>query len=798
MKNPTNTAARHVRDGHLPRPIARALAPFESVWLGVTLLAVLLVYMSVGSALPMVRESRFFEMTEFEWFNWWPFAVLSALVCVNLTVVTIRRIPFNTVKLGVWLIHTGIVALILSSWYYFASKIEGDTPVIRRLVAVTTPSGERVQLPALPGAEARAGEYSFRVANLDPTWPILSGEHEGEEAFSVSVMVTPPLTVNGGAPFIRQLLAGYPQYTEDVLPGRGRAVKATGDRFVDQQLRVTLELAPQRWYHLAQTRALFVRQAGSPDWIELPMSGLPRYNDWVNDPGRDLWLAPGDAIPPAQGLDVTVAGAADAIGIDARATGFVRYAGLQERLIRGGATDPPGVILQITGPEGRGRVIQLAPGIDGYSSTPDSLATAVALRSPQDAADLLDRARPTFRVEVNGTVIESKVERTLGDDPALGFTPVGDTGFAYRVRIVADGLQMPGGEELSAAVLEVRTPEGDQFIRIVSDGTGAVQDIDTDANGGAIRDTIDDRLRADYTAGNPPATLTVALGPDFARDAAVLLSSTGTAPDLIPAPMGEPVPLPGGGSLRVLELLSSAKIDARPAIVPKRQRDRAAGEYFSMLRVQIGTQEQWLKFHEYVFDGPTYRYQGRFIYEPTLFTLPDGRTIEAIYSRERRPLPAPVALEDFHLRAHVGGFTGATPSIRDWISEVRFAADTGWSDPVEVRTNHPATHGDLSFFQARWDPPPAATGPGAGLSGGGFAFTGLGVGSRDGVGLMLASSSVSILGMIYTFYVKPSIQRSRVRRALIANAARTQASENELKPGAANDRADLEPAEVGA
>jgi hypothetical protein len=276
----------------------------------------------------------------------------------------------------------------------------------------------------------------------------------------------------------------------------------------------------------------------------------------------------------------------------------------------------------------------------------------------------------------------------------------------------------------------------------------------------------------------------------------VLLSSTGTAPTLIPAAEGEPVALPGGGSVRVLEQYGSARLETRPSIVPKRQRDRSAGEFYSMLRVAIEGQERWIPFHEYVFDGPSYRYEGKFRYEPARFELADGRVVEAIYSRERERLPSRVVLDDFHLRAHIGGFTGATPSIRDWISDVRFETeDGGWSDPVEIRTNNPAQWGDLSFFQARWDPPPSAQGPGANVRSGGFAFTGLGVGNRAGVTAMLVSSSISVLGMLYVFYVKPSIQRARLRRALEASAASQAAAEaRDEKPQESRET----PMEVGA
>lgn len=739
-------------------PLPLPLRPLESVWFGVTLLTLLLIYLSVGSALPMVRESRLFEMTEFEWFNWWPFAALGALLCANLTVVTVRRIPFNIIKLGVWMIHTGIVLLVLTSWWYFANKVEGDAAVIRRLVEVQTPSGDTARFPALPGAHADAGGYSFTVANLDPAWPILSGEHEGEEAFSVSVMVTPPADVNEGEPFIRQLLAGYPQYTEDILPGRGRAVKDTGEKLVDAPLAMTLAPAVQKWFHLAQTRAIYVREAGDADWTQIPISGLPRFNDYVADPMRDLWLAPGDPIPPAAGLDRAIEG----FPAPARITGFVRYATPQRRVLSSASPGSPAAILSIAGPGAAPRTMQLAVGIEPFERTPGGALAIVAVASDAEKQDLLERARPAVRVRVGDALIDEIVSATVADTPDLPFTPISDTGFSYRVRLVADGLRMPDGSELSSAILEVQTPEGERFVRIVSDDASVAQDVDTEDNGAAVR-TLDERLSVAYAPGQSPASVTLVVGPNHATDAALLFASTGNAPAIVPLRKGETVDLPAGGTAELLELFPRAEAQTRPAIIPRRQRDRGAADYYSMAQINIAGERRWLPFHEYVFDGPEYRYDGRLRYEPERFTLADGRELEVLFARERRSLPAPVALDDFILKSHVGGFTGATPTIRDWISHVRFHTDEGPSDLVEIRTNHPASFAGLSFFQARWDPPSE--------TGGGFAFTGLGVGSRGGVTAMLASSCLSVAGMIYVFYIKPAIQRRRVQRALSAKAA---------------------------
>src|SRR6267142_1409358 len=85
---------------------------FSSVRLGIVLLALLFVYSSVGSAgVPVKinifdpaawvapRQWRGLEMTEFEWFHWWPFKLIIGLICANIITTTLRRIPLNFINL---------------------------------------------------------------------------------------------------------------------------------------------------------------------------------------------------------------------------------------------------------------------------------------------------------------------------------------------------------------------------------------------------------------------------------------------------------------------------------------------------------------------------------------------------------------------------------------------------------------------------------------------------------------------------------------------------------------------------
>src|SRR5690606_18345894 len=142
----------------------------------------------------------------------------------------------------------------------------------------------------------------------------------------------------------------------------------------------------------------------------------------------------------------------------------------------------------------------------------------------------------------------------------------------------------------------------------------------------------------------------------------------------------------------------------------------------------------------------------------------DGRRMELVFSRERRRLPAPVVLDDFVLHERVGGFTGDTASIRDWESVLRFVnADGSLGAPITVRSNTPGEFAGFRFFQAMWDPPAdAQTGsPSAGLN-----FTGLGIGNRNGVYIMLFGGTLSVVGCVYAFYVKPVIKRRRAAAVL--------------------------------
>ncbi len=74
-----------------------------------------------------LRRLPSMEMTELQFYAWWPLRTILLLFVINLVVATVRRIEFTFKNLGVLGVHTGIVLIALGSIYYGSRKLEGDT-----------------------------------------------------------------------------------------------------------------------------------------------------------------------------------------------------------------------------------------------------------------------------------------------------------------------------------------------------------------------------------------------------------------------------------------------------------------------------------------------------------------------------------------------------------------------------------------------------------------------------------------------------------------------------------------------
>jgi hypothetical protein len=812
----------------LIRPI---LDLFSSVRFGVVLLTLLFAYMSVGSAgiiYPIhpnifhtdawvhaqMRQWRPFEMTEFEWFHWWPFDVLMALLAITLVTTTVRRIPLRVVNLGVWMIHSGIIMLIVGSVIYFGTKIEGEAPIVRRTVTIGIaakdgPASELVAtgtLLAMPGSKLTVGQgadrYDIEVQSIDPDWELRSGADVGKRAYSVNLMIAAP-----DRRFMRQVIAGYPEYTEDLIFTQDkaqpvkRAVKETGKPIIDSRLFVALDYCPQTNFYLKndleKSWALYVRRPGETRWVERPINGLPLYNDYVPDLDEVFIGAAESAQPRSLRVPIPAESPDDpAPGVVFEATGYIRYGQMRSRLIPGGADAAPNAVasVDVSDTEGRSAQYRLVASDPQKRSADGGVLALRQISDEEQVAGLLSQPTLVFRVPSRSiTLTESVKDAALADKDAP-WRPIGpvDSGYSYRVVSVQDDLAI-GGRELSVAILELRTPTGEFRRWTFSDPTMS-RDLQPGEDPMAAmkrggESFTDASLEVEYRPGNGLALALLVAGPERGR--LRLVDSLGRPEARIVEVLPRtPVELAAGVKLTVTDWMPNAIEESKPFVVPQSQRQRDARELFSMMRLNqvlptktalraaspaaapSSVPVEWLTYHPYVFDRPQDVLR-RYWLTPSTITLADGSSLEVLFSRQREPLPAPVALETFQLTTEVGGFSGQSSSIRNYTSVVRFQQSGGeWSVPERLSVNEPVEYDGMSFFQSQWDPPEEARQ--GGMASAGLNYTVLGVGNRHGVWVQLLGCIVACIGMIYAFYVKPVIKQ-RNERLVLEEIARAKA-----------------------
>ena len=767
-------------------PLRGILNLFSTVWFGVFLAVLLFLYSSVGSAMPAVRQHPALELTEFEWFHWWPFNVLIGLLCVTMVTVTIRRIPFRFINAGVLSIHSGIILLCIGSYYYFGTKVEGDTPVFRRRVLIYLPGMDRPEsLVALPGSRTAvqvAGErWGFQIQGTNTAWPILSDEHAGETAYAVSVLVTPP----SGDPVIRQLLAGYPQYTEDVIPGKGRAIKSIGRKLVHEQLKLSLDYEPQDYFYVMKSWALYVRRTGEKEWVERPIRGLPRYHDRVGS--RDLVHSDPNYRVPLRTLDLPVEPAPDGDVLDSasvRITGYLRYAHMQREWRDGGVRLNPVARLSVLSERGRPQTYELQAFDSKRKLSPDGMVEFRWLDGAEEVASL--QADSTALLSVSAAGTDDKIDVPITAEALVGrggpFTKIEGTPFSFRILSVQDDLVIPSsGSVVSVAMVEIETPEG-RFTRMVADRPEMTRDMHGE--------TADPHAPTTTSPARVDARITMTYRP---RSAPIILAAHPTGMHLVvngssgrlfagDVRLNEAVEVVPGLSIRVENMWPRAVSEVKPRIVPPESRQRNAGEAYSMIRLEVQTGRQtetkWLRFNQYAFANERYSYAGRFSYFPEHFHGSDGQGVEIMFSRERRKLRNPVALEEFSLDTHTGGCSGQALTIRNYVSSLRFRDNGQWTEPEDISVNAPTEHGGYWFFQSTWDKPSSENPTG------GMNYTGLGVGNRNGVYIQLAGCCLAVAGMMFAFYVKPILKRRRYEQspAKLTGNADPQPTEPVEKP----------------
>lgn len=785
----------------MPRLLRAILDLFSSVRFGVALLVLLFLYMSIGSAgvlypvhpnifhpdawrYEQIRQRPWLEMTEFEWFHWWPFDLLVGLIAVTLVTTTLRRIPFKPINYGVWMIHAGVLVLIAGSVIYFSTKIEAEAPVVRRAIAleIVDDAGTPVatgRVMAMPGSATLVGTerdgFVVEVASADPEWELRTGADSGKRVYSVTLRVTTP----AGDRFMRQLVDGHPEYTEDLVFTKDeaqplqRAVKARGTAIVEPRLVARLEYASTGYAFLrndiAKAWALYVRKLGDTTWSMRPIDGLPLYGDWLPGGERDDVIVPPIMTIPSRPLDLPVPAfepGDPCPDVTFTVDGYLRYTEERRRDRPGGPDAPANPKVRFTLRAAGGAATNYAlAALDPEASTAENgLLRMVRANHEEEFTKLL--AQPTLRFTIPSLgVDETKPISGLAvGNPDLPFEPIGgaESGYRYRVAMIQDDVFIQGAP-MALAFVDLETPNG-TYRRWVFDRAEITRDAPAGDDPHADVAVADPSVQVTYLPGAGRSILLFVAGPEPERLRAILASS-GKAPREVELTVGGRVDLGTGLTLEVDGFMPRAVAEVLPIVVPEAQRRREALELLSRIRLEApGGAKAWLPFHPYVFDRAEDRLRHS-RHAPTRLRLEDGREVEVMFGRERMKLPAEIVLESFELGTYDGGYTGETGSIRDYVSLLRFREPAGsptgsWSAPVRLSVNKPVDHSGYSYFQAKWDPEEPPQRPGEpGVKG--RNYTVLGVGNRHGVLVQLAGVIIAAIGMIYAFYWKPVLKRRR-------------------------------------
>lgn len=733
---------------------------FTTVWFGIIILGALFLYCSIGSSgVPVsifiweptawvnLREMRGLEMTEFEWFHWWPFKWLVALLCLNMVIVTIRKIPFNLLTFGVWMIHTGVIVLVLGCVVYFSYKVEGDVLISRRRVYIQQQDKEPISMVVALGNTIQDGDTTFSITGINPNWELMSGQDKGKQAYTVTVMVE-----NGEESFMRQLIAGYPEYTEDIVftgdqaQSMSRAKNIVGRALLDENLDIWLAYDSKEEFLVTQSGALYLRElsaSGVPqsNWIERPIQNLPRFNDYITRI-EDVWHSGEEIEPHPISIPVSPRANEDPIEQDMLVTSYLRFAYMQQKTVGGGDDLFPSAWITLRKGDSMEQSVQMFAFDTSLSNADENLMSFKWLQSEEELKKLQESVLPKITAMVNG----KKHQLIISNNPE--FQPIEGTEYTYKIIAIQNNLNISG---INVSLAQVELQHGDKtWVRWVFDDQSMNRDvIEGETHEGAV--FVDENISLTYYPGASPITLVGGVEEDTYTLITALQENDQSSQ---PIELGIPVALTEDITLTLDRVEPYTTTETRPTVVPVYQRNPNALNTLSMVKISItldeGTVSAWLPYHHYPFESELEKVY-RFEYRPTIVQLPDGRLIELMYSRRKAPLDVLLALDTFEVDSHLGGFTGRTSSILNWRSIIKPL--DGSSDTLEVSVNDPKQYGDLWFFQSQWDPPDSTSS--------GLNYTVLGVGNRRGVMQMLLGSCLAVFGMIWAFYVKPMIKRKR-------------------------------------
>lgn len=755
-------------------PVSRTDNPilrlFSSIQFGVILLTLILIYASIGSALPQVRGA--IEMTEMELFSHWTFGLLIALFAITLSVTTWRRIRWNVTNLGVLIVHAGLLILTLGSFWYFGGKIEGDTFI----------EAPRLELVARNAGSARMPTIlAEKGQSFSTNAPMLGG------AMKIDVLETSGDGIRPVTQAKVRVLVGS-RNGEFVLNEQSPSI-AINDQ-LSLQLRVS---QPVDSFFDTDVPGLYVRSSDESvaSRIFTPIHGLPLHRERFLSTGAEIRYTNGQTVKSHRTepkfnfyglnlptgwfehwrmpIDLTVPAS---LPFDARVTAYLPYVTDSRTVaVPTNSDDPnPAIEFDIKVEERVARQVLFAR--DPRESIMMT-AAPIEFQWVKDAAErdalLQSRSGPhELEIEVRDPPVRRKVAIKEGDKIEVEGTP-----YVLTIQTLSPTwpLMSPGFENAVTPAAAVAVTNGTQsYTRTVLQRFPALSQ-DIDEKGVRHRDgPYDPNLILHYRS-SPEGWIMLVGGDDgalelgfFNTDGTVTRSPLRVGDSNLIRIFGFPV------DFHVNGMYARAKKDFVPLVEPVELRRPGMGRNASMVRVELKGRGQQTGWSQTVW--VPYSQFPQVDARPITVDGPDGKEYEFLYSRMRRPLHGALALRKLEVELLPGR---GDPNA--WKS-VLVAKTDGQAQPKDtlVFTNHTYSMGGWTFFQS-----------GAPSQEPYWQWTILGVGNRYGIWPMTLGCTMVALGSLYAFYVKPIIRRRKMQAALDRVASRRNDDRAAISESVASD-----------
>lgn len=708
------------------------------------------------------------EMSELEYYAWWPLTLVLILFVVNMVVATLRRIDFTFKNIGVLTVHTGIVVIALGSVYYAGLKKEGDTLL---LAGAVDPATGR------------------------------PGPGPSQDRFFDNTRVS--LYISQGRGWEQRLLEKVPRYNDYNLA----AFSGESARELANFKQPWKEVQPARDLSLPVTSAT----TGLIDTdISFRVVGYARYATPVEDWRRiDAGVS---ATDPAKQMPLRIVYLHSAVPDE---DGVVR-------------ADQPAFAFMLPPKEPAHRLaisrnhednrplLSVEYTLGASAGMPEERWRDLSERLPEGTTHALVIELPATEGALAAPAQRTVVPVTPGQSITIG---EGENAFGVRVKQITPTppfpIITPGYRDAtsSVAVVQVTNPKGEAYERYVYARYPELnQDIaGSHSDGRPVRRDASPEIRialieTDHLAmyfDEPSPGLTRAL---VRRPGGEVL----VVPDL--------TQLPGGKdgwlrdvidkiSLRVGARWDNAERTDRPAPVPEddQERENLGNHKKAMLAIEVTSSTPALAGWRHVLWLPFSQYMGYGLATERHVQTPDGRMLTLAFGRLQHRFPNfELQLVDFQMLAY--DHRGAP---RDYQSRVRvqsvddptirrsgaidfdayehitklnepLRAPFMWSDDrawLENLVKHLATNlspHQFKLSQAGWDQQgwtATQQQADAGMIKGPYAkFTILGVGNNPGIHVIALGAILMGLGIPWAFYVKPWLIQ-REKRALAAMAA---------------------------